>query len=80
MNKGDPLNIKIKALEGPLINHNLEFLPNAKVVAKKKPKSKAKIAKYIFQIMPEPIKTNCSHNVISDFGKRRSPYPIDLNP
>jgi hypothetical protein len=63
-----------------LNNQKLEFFPNAKVIAKKKPNNRAKKAKYIFQIIPDPINTNCSHKVISAFGKRRSPYPSDLNP
>ena len=80
MNKGEPLKINIKARQGTFNKDKFEFFPKAKTVAKKKPNSNAKIAKYIFQIIPEPINTNCSQSVISAFGKSLSPYPIDLRP
>ena len=50
-----------------------EFLPKARTVAKKNPRSNAKTAKYMFQIIPEPINTNCSQSVMSAFVKSRSP-------
>ena len=73
MNKGEPLKTKINNLQGALNRDRFEFLPKARTVAKKNPRSNAKTAKYMFQIMPEPIKTNCSQSVMSTFGKSRSP-------
>ena len=73
MNKGEPLKIKINNLQGALNRGIIEFLPKARTVAKKNPKSNAKMAKYMFQIIPEPINTNCSQSVMSAFGKSRSP-------
>ena len=73
MNKGEPLKIKINNLQGALNRDRFEFLPKAKTVAKKNPSSNAKTAKYIFQIIQEPINTNCSQSVMSAFGKSRSP-------
>ena len=73
MNKGEPLKIKINNLQGALNKDRFEFLPKARTVAKKNPRSNAKTAKYMFQIIPEPINTNCSQSVMSAFGKSRSP-------
>ena len=67
-------------LQGALNRDRFEFLPKARTVAKKNPRSNAKTAKYMFQIIPEPINTNCSQSVMSDFGKSRSQSPKDLSP
>jgi hypothetical protein len=63
----------MKVREKLLNSQKFEFLPKAKIVERKNPKSSARIAKYIFQIIPEPINTNCSQRVMSALGKRRSP-------
>ena len=73
MNKGEPLKIKINNLQGALNRDKFEFLPRARTVSKKNPRSNANTAKYMFQIIPEPINTNCSQSVMSAFGKSRSP-------
>ena len=73
MNKGEPLNIKIKVREKLLNSQKLEFFPKAKIVERKNPKRSARKAKYIFQIIPDPINTNWSQRVMSALGKSRSP-------
>ena len=63
----------MKVREKLIKRQKFEFMNKTKIVERKNPKSSARIAKYIFQIIPEPINTNCSQIVMSAFGKRRSP-------
>jgi hypothetical protein len=42
----------------------------------KEAEGSASAAKYTFQIMPEPIRTNCWQSVKSVCGNSRSPMPM----
>ena len=44
MNKGEPLKIKINNLQGALNRDRFEFLPKARTVAKKNPRSNSSIS------------------------------------
>ena len=80
MNSGLPRKTKMKASAGFLSQGLRLVLASASALARKKPISSAKKAKYRFQIRPEPISTTCSHRVKSARGSSRSPRPMARSP
>ena len=54
--------------------------PIDNAMANRKPDKSAIMAKYAFQIRPEPISVNCKHKEKSLLGRALGPKPTDRSP
>ena len=54
--------------------------PIDKEMANRKPENSAIVAKYTFQIRPEPMSVNCKHKEKSLLGRDLGPKPTDRSP